>query len=252
MQVSTGLVLGSGWPLPQGFVATRTYPLSAVYPSSATQPGEVAGHAGQALFGHLDDQPVWVLAGRRHLYQGHSAAYVAHNMVWLKAKGVTRVILTNAAGGINPAYQPGDLMLISDHLNLTGQTPLAATTPGQTVTFTDTSHMYCPDWLTRALDLKGNLTCHRGVYAGLTGPSYETPAEVRMLATLGADAVGMSTVLEALQACALEIPVLGLSLIANPAAGISPIPLNHADVLAQVQAKQANLAGYLRQLITNG
>jgi purine-nucleoside phosphorylase len=238
--------------MPQGLVVSRTLPLSAVYPPTATTGQEVAGHAGHAMLGHVDNTPVWVLAGRRHLYQGHNAAFVAHNMVWLKSQGVSRVILTNAAGGINPSYQPGDLMLISDHLNLTGQNPLVASQPDQLVTFTDTSRMYCPEWLAQAQILTGTVNIVTGVYAGMSGPSYETPAEVRMLATLGADAVGMSTVLEALQACALAMPVLGLSLIANPAAGISPSPLTHQDVLSQVQARQAELAVLLGRLLTAG
>jgi purine-nucleoside phosphorylase len=249
----TAVVLGSGWPLPADFTVTRTYPLSAVYPPSATMaipPQEVSGHAGHVLYGHIQQQPVWVVAGRRHIYQGYSAHYVTHPIRWLSQQGVTRLVLTNAAGGINPHFQPGDVMLITDQLNLTGHNPLTAEQPGQPVTFMDTSSLYTPAWVSHVKQQPAMFPLHTGVYAGLLGPSYETPAEVRMLATLGADAVGMSTVLETLQAAYLQLPVLGVSLIANAAAGLSTAPLSHHDVLTQVQAKQAELSQWLNMVIS--
>jgi purine-nucleoside phosphorylase len=261
--------------LPQDFTPHSVNPLSALWASTATPDQQVktdninpltinpntitpktithvAGHKGQVLQGELNGQPVIVIAGRYHLYQGFNAFTVTEPIRWLAAQGVKRVILTNAAGAINPSFAPGHLMVITDHLNLTGQSPLSG--PGNTPVFIDTQTLYHPGWAQQVTSLvatmaKG-LTLHHGIYAGVLGPQYETPAEVRMLATMGADAVGMSTVLEALQAHALHMPVLGLSMLSNMAAGLSTSSLSHQEVLAILADKQAQLAQLLTHIIT--
>jgi purine-nucleoside phosphorylase len=248
----TGIILGSGWPLPAGFVAQQTLPLSTIWPSTEPQT-EIPGHAGLIHVGQLTDtqHPVIVLAGRRHLYQGYTAYQVTAGVRWLAQQGVTHLLLTNAAGAITPSMQPGSLMLITDQLNLTGQNPLTATQPGQHVSFTDTQAMYTPAWWqTVTHNISTSLAMHHGVYAGLSGPSYETPAEIRMLGHLGANAVGMSTVLEALQAKALGLSLLGVSCISNLGAGLSATPLTHSDVLDQLQQQTQALASWLSQAVT--
>jgi purine-nucleoside phosphorylase len=244
-----GVVLGSGWPYPQGFIQQQVLPLSAVYPNTATEPlQEVEGHQGKAVLGTVGQKPVWVLAGRRHMYQGYTAQQVTQSIRWLvQQQGCQHIILTNASGGIAPQLAPGAVVLITDQLNLTRQNPLCVPSPAHPVTFVDTTQLYHAGWQA-AMHQHSPHPLANGVYAGVLGPSYETPAEVRMLATLGADVVGMSTVLEALQAHALKVSVLGLSVVANAAAGLQPNGgvLTHHEVLATVHQTQDRLAGVLR------
>lgn len=166
--------------------------------------------------------------GRGHLYEGYTAAEVTAGIRFLAACGVERVILTNAAGSLNPGFPPGEWMTIADHLNLTGTSPLLGSG-----NFVDMTEVYSSRLRLHFREAAGaaGLPLHEGIYAGLVGPQYETPAEIRMLGKLGADAVGMSTVLEAIQARALGLEVAGFSCLSNWAAGISPEPLNHAEVL---------------------
>jgi purine-nucleoside phosphorylase len=163
-----------------------------------------------------------------HLYEGHRARDVTAGVRLMAAAGIKRLILTNAAGVANKKFAPGSWMMIADHLNLTATTPLLGTAQ-----FLDLTETYSKNWrakFKRAAESEG-LTLHEGVYAGLLGPQYETPAEVRMLRQLGADAIGMSTVLEAIQARALDLEVAGFSCLTNWAAGISGAPLSHEEVL---------------------
>jgi len=211
----------------------------------------VAGHTGEFLAGRLEGRDVILQRGRLHLYEGHDPQTVAIPVRLMAELGVPRLLLTNAAGGINPAFRPPALMVITDHLNLTGCSPLAGPVlPGET-RFPDMTEAYDPGLRAlahRAADAAG-VTLHDGVYAGLLGPSYETPAEIRYLARIGADAVGMSTVLEAIVARARGMLVLGISTITNPAAGTAPEPLNHEEVLAAGKAVAKDLEAVVRGVV---
>jgi purine-nucleoside phosphorylase len=195
-------------------------------------PPTVTGHAGTLHIGALEGVPVICLAGRVHLYEGHPASSVVFGVRVLAELGCPAVLLTNAAGGITSEVSPGDLMLIQDHLNLTGHNPLAADHDGRGPRFVDMSCAY--DRALRELARRGarelGLRLDQGIYAGLLGPSYETPAEVRMLAALGANAVGMSTVCEVIALRQLGVRVGAISVITNYAAGRTDRALDHAEV----------------------
>jgi purine-nucleoside phosphorylase len=195
----------------------------------------VEGHRGELLCGMLGGREVLALAGRFHMYEGHSAQVAAFPIRVVHALGAKVLFVSNAAGGINRAFTPGTLMLITDHLNLQFRNPLEGLLEPGDVRFPDMSAPYAPrlQTLLEAAAAEGGLRLGRGVYAGLLGPTYETLAEVRMLAKLGADAVGMSTVPETIVAVAMGMEVAGVSLITNPAAGISETPLNHAEVMEE-------------------
>lgn len=219
-----GIVLGSGLgPLADAVAVKREVPFSeAGLPASS-----VPGHAGKFVFGDLSGASVVLMKGRVHLYEGHTARAVTAGVRWMAGQGVKRLILTNAAGTLNPDFSPGTWMMLSDHLNLTGTSPLEGPD------FIDMSTAYDPQWRERfhGIAAASGIPLHEGVYAGLRGPQYETPAEIRMLHTLGADAVGMSTVLEAIQARSLGLTVTAFSCLTNWAAGISARPLDHHEVL---------------------
>jgi purine-nucleoside phosphorylase len=219
-----GIVLGSGLgPLADAVVVEREVPFSeAGLPASS-----VPGHAGKFVFGNLSGTSVVLMKGRVHLYEGHPARAVTAGVRWMAEHGIRRLILTNAAGTLNPDFHPGSWMMLSDHLNLTSTSPLEG------ADFIDMSAAYDPDWRARfrGIAAASGIPLHEGVYAGLRGPQYETPAEIRMLRTLGADAVGMSTVLETIQARSLGIGTVAFSCLTNWAAGISASPLDHHEVL---------------------
>jgi purine-nucleoside phosphorylase len=226
-----GIILGSGL----GGLARRI--MSPVVIPFADVPGfptaTIVGHAGQLVAGTLADRPVIALAGRFHMYEGHDAALAGFPVRVLHALGARTLFVSNAAGGIRPALRPGDLMLIRDHLNLMFRSPLiGALEPGD-VRFPDMTAAYDAELATqlRSCAAELGIPLKEGVYGGLLGPTYETPAEVRMLATLGADAVGMSTVPEVIVARALGMRVAGVSCITNLAAGLSLHPLSHAEVI---------------------
>ncbi len=189
----------------------------------------------------VDDTPVLLLMGRQHLYEGYRPSDVVHPVSAAIAAGVDTVVLTNAAGGIRDGLRVGDPVLISDHLNLTGRTPLVG------ATFVDLVDAWDPELRSLAREIDPSLT--EGVYAGLTGPQYETPAEIRMLRTIGADLVGMSTVLEVITARALGARVLGISLVTNLAAGVTGAHLSHAEVLAEGHAAAPRLGKLLRGVL---
>lgn len=196
----------------------------------------VPGHRGELVLAAAGTMRCAILSGRVHLYEGRSEQEVTAGIRLLTALGVKLVILTNAAGSLNPSFEPGTWMMISDHLNLTGASPLIGPH------FLDLSEVYSAR-LRRcfaAAAERHGIPLHEGVYAGLRGPQYETPAEIRMLRTLGADAVGMSTVLEAIQARALEAEVAGFSCLTNWAAGLSGA-LSHEEVLRTGQAAAESL-----------
>jgi purine-nucleoside phosphorylase len=238
------VVLGSGW---QG-VADGLGPTEAERATTGL-PGftapTVPGHHGQLRSLSVGGHRVLLLIGRTHLYEGRTPAEVVHPVRTAVLAGAKVVILTNAAGGLDPAMSPGQAVLVRDHLNLTGSSPLSGPPPpqGYEGRFVDLTELY-PARL-RALAKAVDPTLREGVYAGLNGPQYETPAEVAMLRGLGADLVGMSTTLEAIAAHHLGASVLGISLVTNLAAGVGPAPLDHAEVLAAGAAAAPYLVGLI-------
>lgn len=193
----------------------------------------IAGHEGAVITGRLGGQTIVALSGRFHIYEGHPAALAAFPVRVFHALGVRELFVSNAAGGISTNLAVGDLMVISDHLNLMAVNPLVGATQEGEIRFPDMTDAYDPG-LRRALRMaaeKLKIQLREGVYAGLLGPSYETPSEVKMLRLLGADAVGMSTVPEVIMARALGIRVVGVSCITNAAAGVTGAALSHAEVL---------------------
>jgi purine-nucleoside phosphorylase len=193
----------------------------------------VRGHAGELYFGHLDNTPVLVLSGRAHFYEGHSMERVTFPVRILAAFGIRDLLLTNAAGGINRNFQPGDFMVLTDHINLMGVNPLRGEPAARQPRFVDMTQVYASklNALLLRAGRRGNLKLRRGVYLAVSGPSYETPAEIRAFAKLGADAVGMSTVPEAIVARQCGLNMAAVSCITNPAAGTGKGPLSHSDVL---------------------
>ncbi|TDU67156.1 purine-nucleoside phosphorylase [Prosthecobacter fusiformis] len=206
----------------------------------------VPGHAGRFVLSRVNEKPVLIAQGRRHLYEGLSAYEVTAGIRFMSTLGVRRIVLTNAAGAINASFAVGDLMLITDHLNLLGTTPLLGGPH-----FHDMSEVYSQAWRTEFLRAAEKLVLplHQGVYAATLGPQYETPAEIRMMRTLGADAVGMSTVPEAIQARALGMEVAGISMLTNWAAGLKAQTLHHAEVVSVGQAASTNLAALLKSVL---
>ena len=243
------LVLGSGLgALADDVEGAVVIPTSKVphYPASTVQ-----GHAGRLVLGTLGGRPVLVIQGRVHYYEGHTPREVAFPIRLAHALGAKRLLLTNAAGGINPAFGPGTLMLITDHLNLTFASPLAGPVGEGEHRFPDMSNPYDEAWrvTARNIALTRGISYREGVYVWTSGPSYETPAEIRYFRQAGADAVGMSTVPEAIQAAALGLPVLGISTITNPAAGLNAAALDHEEVLEVGRAVRDQLATWVRAIV---
>ena len=239
MAEPVGIVLGSGLgPLAERVAVTKVISFAeAGLPTSS-----VKGHAGRFLAGTFGGREVIVMQGRVHLYEGHDAKVVTAGVRWLHRQGVRHLILTNAAGTLNENHAPGGWMMLNDHLNLTGTSPLEGGP-----NFIDMTHVYDAEAMLEfhALAHERGMQLHEGVYAGLRGPQYETPAEIRMLRAMGADAVGMSTVLEAIQARALGMKVTAFSCLTNWAAGMSPETLDHAEVLETGTAAAAGMMGLL-------
>lgn len=211
----------------------------------------VAGHAGRFVAGTMGGRAVLLQSGRFHLYEGHPPDLVVAPVRIAAALGARTLILTNAAGGIHPALEPGALMLLDDHMDLMARSPLAgAVRPGE-ARFPDMSAPYDPALQDVALEEAAELAVplHRGVYAGLLGPSFETPAEIRMLQRLGADAVGMSTVPEVITARALGLRCLAFSAITNRAAGLAPEPPSHEEVMEVGRRAGKSLAELLRRVV---
>ncbi len=194
----------------------------------------VEGHAGRMVIGYFQGVPAVMLEGRFHLYEGYSMEDVVFPTRTISGLGIQTLVLTNAAGGVNTRFRPADLMIIEDHLNLMGDNPLKGPNLAQLgPRFPDLSEAYsktCVEILKKTAE-ENSIAVHMGVYAGLLGPTYETPAEIRMYRTLGADAVGMSTVPEAIAANHLGVRVCGISCITNLAAGLSPTKLSHQEVI---------------------
>ena len=245
-----GLVLGSGLG---SFADSLTNPTKIPFHEIPDFPRSTAiGHAGQLVIGHAADIPVAVMQGRVHLYEGYSPQQVAFPMRVFGRMGIRSVILTNAAGGINLTYKQGALVLISDHINLQGSNPLVGANDDRFgVRFPDMTHAYSKPYRDIAKEEARNLgmTLHEGVYAALLGPSYETPAEIRYLRTIGADLVGMSTVFEVIAARHMSINVLAISCVTNMAAGILDQPLSHQEVMETGERVRSSFEALLRAIL---
>lgn len=210
------------------------------------------GHVGKYLFGTINNVPVVVLQGRLHFYEGHSIKDVARTVIVLNNLGVESLIITSAVGGINLDYKVGDFMLLTDHINLTGQNPLIGKNPDGLDRFQDMSYAYDREYISIFEDVakKNNIAMHKGVYIGLTGPSYETPAEIRAFRILGADAVGMSVVPEVIVARNRKMRVAAVSLVSNMAAGVLDQQLTCNEVLEAGQAAQPEFKKLIFDFVT--
>ena len=242
---TTAIVLGSGLgDITQALSGKNALSYSKIphFPQS-----NVTGHAGQFVSGSLGGISVFIMSGRVHAYEGYTAEEVVFPIRVLSQLGISKIVLTNAAGAINTSFYPGDLMLVKDHINMTGLNPLIGTELiGQENYFTDLTDAYDRKLQINCIQAVENtgLKLREGTYVGVLGPSFETPAEIRMMRTLGADAVGMSTVLETIAANRMGVKILGLSCITNMAAGILHKKITHSDVLltgGQLQDKLLRL-----------
>jgi purine-nucleoside phosphorylase len=234
------VVLGSGWRPAADALGAADVDLSMSDLPGFQHPTAI-GHRGIVRSLRVGTVRVLVLLGRVHLYEGHGEAAVAHAVRTVAAAGCRTVVLTNAAGGIREGMTVGQPVLISDHLNLTARSPLVG------AKFVDLTDLYSARLRALATEIDPTLT--EGVYAGLPGPHFETPAEIRMLRLLGADLVGMSTVVEAIAARAVGLNVLGISLVTNLAAGLSGQPLSHQEVIETGDASAGRMGALLRSLI---
>lgn len=246
-----GLVLGSGL----GVLADEIEnPLIIPYEEiPGFTKSTVVGHKGQLVIGKLHGKQVVAMQGRFHSYEGHDLDAVVFPIRVMKLLGVETMIITNAAGGINESYGEGNLMLIRDHINLTGRNPLIGPNDDQMGTrFPDMSEAYSKELrnLAKEVAAQQGINLQEGVYVGLLGPSYETPAEIRMLRILGADAVGMSTVPEVIVARHMKVNVLGISCISNMAAGILEQPLSHEEVMATTERVKAQFLTLVKGVVS--
>jgi purine-nucleoside phosphorylase len=243
------LVLGSGLgSLADELDSATVIPFQEIpgFPAAA-----VAGHRGRLVIGELEGVTCAALQGRFHLYEGYEPALVALPARVLLGLGATTLVVTNAAGSINRSFRPGELMLIDDHINLMGRSPLTGPVVDGDTRFPDMTAAYDPALQHLAVQVAADADIRlvRGVYAAMLGPSYETPAEVRMLDRLGADAVGMSTVPEVLVARARGVPVLGISLLSNAAAGLGGAALSHDEVMAAGREAAGRFARLVRGIV---
>lgn len=245
--IDVALILGSGWGevlTPEALHATVSY---------ADLPGfgaaSVVGHKGELLLMTLAGRRVMIFSGRRHYYEGCTMEQIVYPIRLIRALGVKKLLITNAAGGINPTFRAGDLMVLTDHMNLTGVSPLRGPHDASWCTrFPDMTHVYDPE-LSQILLQHGGENIRQGVYVFSPGPSYETPAEIKAYGILGADAVGMSTVPEAIMAHAGGIRVAALSCITNMAAGLHTSALVHEEVLAESESAKPRMAALLKAFV---
>lgn len=245
---ATAIVLGSGLGC---FGDEMTLETAIPYGEIGGFPvSTVMGHAGRLLIGHIDGTPLICMQGRMHIYEGYSAQALTVPVRTLKTLGVDTIVLTNAAGGINPALAPGSIMIIDDHINLSGINPLVG--PNDTrygPRFFDMTDAYDAGLRAALHRAAAGVIVHSGVYAQMLGPNFETPAEIRMLARLGADAVGMSTVPECLVARHCGMRVVGLSVITNLAAGIAPHALTHHETVTEAEKAGGRMCLLLRRFL---
>lgn len=245
-----GLILGSGLGiLADSLEDAESIPYDRIphFPVST-----VEGHAGELVLGHVKGRPVLVMKGRFHIYEGYAVDKVSFPVRVLKALGIGTLLVTNAAGGINTGFQPGDLMVINDHINLMNRNPLVGSNDSALgPRFPDMSEAYSKRLRALAHEVAAGLdiSLRDGVYIGLLGPSYETPAEIRMLRILGGDAVGMSTVPEVIVARHAGLEVLGISCITNMASGILDQPLSHEEVMETAERVKHTFLNLIIELV---
>jgi purine-nucleoside phosphorylase len=241
------VVLGSGWRAAADAIGAAEVEVPLAELGGFRQPS-VKGHEPSVRYIEKGQRRVLLFLGRIHLFEGHDPNAVAHGVRTAIAAGCRAVVLTNAAGGINASYAVGQPVLISDHINLTGRSPLWGPLPARVPSrFTDLTDVYSRRL--RGLAREFDPTLAEGVYAGVPGPHFETPAEIRMMRGAGADLVGMSTVMEAIAARHLGVEVLGISMVSNPAAGLTDAPIDHQGVLAATGASAAQVGVLLSELL---
>lgn len=250
LKPTIGLILGSGL----GSLAdTMDDPIVIPYNKIPHFPrSTVEGHKGNLVAGRLAGTPVFAMQGRFHYYEGYSLADVVLPVRMMARLGVEKFVVTNAAGGLNDQFEPGDLMLIEDHINLSGVNPLLGPNSDELgPRFPDMTNAYDKNLrdLARSIAEQLGITLQEGVYMGLTGPTYETPAEIRAFRMLGADAIGMSTVPEVIAARHMGCKVLGISCISNMAAGMLPEPLSHEDVVAVTSRIGASFSALVQRIV---
>ena len=248
-QPEIGIILGSGLGELADEYCTKALSYSEIPGFEAST---VSGHKGQLVFAEINDKKVVMMQGRFHFYEGHSIQKVVFPVKVMKKLGIETLIVTNAAGGVNPAFRPSDLMIITDHINYMGVNPLIGKNDDSMgERFPDMSEIYTKSYidLVKKIGQDLNIELQEGVYMALTGPSYETPAEVRMARVIGADAVGMSTVPEAVIASWAGIKVIGLSCICNSAAGVSTVGLSHADVIEAANVAKSKFKTLVKEII---
>lgn len=246
----TGIILGSGLgDFADEFENAIRVPYGEI---PGFQPSHVAGHKGLLVFAEVAGKPVVMMQGRYHFYEGHSMQTVTYPIKVMKKLGVENLIVTNAAGLVHKEFQPGDLMLISDHINFMGTNPLIGANDSDLgPRFPDQSDVYTKALRAKAKEVASQigLEVKEGVYFAMTGPTYETPAEIRMVRNLGADAVGMSTVPEAIVANWCGINVLGISCLTNYACGVSEQPLSHVEVIETADRIKDSFKKFLYELV---
>jgi len=249
-QPKIAMILGSGLgPLADEFSEKIPVDFSDI---PGFPPSTVAGHAGRLVFGNLGGVEAVAMQGRFHFYEGHSQRQIAYAIWTLASLGAKILLVTNAAGGLNPSFRIGDLMLIADHINFTGDNPLIGPNPERFgPRFPDMSKAYAPEYLelARETGAKLGLSLQEGVYLAVSGPSYETPAEIQSFRGLGADAVGMSTVPEVIAAVHAGMKVLGISCITNMAAGLGAEKLEHQEVIAVTAKIQSKFRALVTELV---
>ena len=252
VQPEVGLILGSGLGILAELMedaVTIGYDEIPHFPTST-----VEGHEGALMIGNIQGRPVVLMKGRFHMYEGYGPEVTAFPVRVMKQLGVKSLLVTNAAGGVNKDFEAGDLMIITDHINMTGKNPLIGPNDNALgVRFPDMTEAYSRRLRKLALDTAESqgVKLQQGVYAGLLGPTYETPAEIVMLRTLGADAVGMSTVSEVIVARHSGLEVLGISCISNMAAGILDQPLSHEEVMETADQVREKFLGLVTAIIPN-
>lgn len=246
-----GVVLGSGWSYFAEVLSNKcviNYPDIPCFPMFS-----VDAYRGKLIIGKLDDTNIAVLQGRLHCYEGYTARQAAYPVRILVGLGIRALVVTNAAGGINTGFSPGDFMLITDQINMSGDDPVKASSDTiYGARFPDMSETYNKELIQVAEDAARRLgiAIKKGVYIGVGGPSFETPAEIRMFRLLGADAIGMSTVPEVIVANQMGVKVCGLSCITNMAAGISPQKISHEEVLATMERLRDKSVSLLKAVVT--
>lgn len=247
-----GLILGSGLGSLADAIEDAEYYNYADIPNFPTS--TVEGHAGRLVIGKLGNKQVVAMQGRFHYYEGYTQQEITFPVRVMKALGVNTIVVTNAAGGANTNFKPGDLMLIKDHINLSGNNPLIGKNDQRLgPRFPDMSSAYTPKYIDVVKECanKLNIELQEGVYAFFSGPTYETPAEVKMARILGADAVGMSTAPEVIVASHSGIEVIGISCITNMAAGILDQPLDHEEVIETTQKVKAEFLSLVKSVVNH-